>query len=315
MKRATLLVVDDEEKTRRIMELNLSASYRLFLAENGAAALSILREEQIDIVLTDLRMPDVDGTMILKEVRRSEHPIPVIVMTAFGTIENAVALMKEGAFDYIVKPVNLDQLDLALRRAEQHVQVIRENEQLRSQLRSIEGVTKIVTASPVMQDLLKSLNQVAVTQFTVLIEGETGTGKELIARAVHELSPRAAKAFVPVNCGAIPRELLESELFGSERGAFTGATARRIGRFEQAHRRIAFSGRDRRAPPRSSGQIAPLTRGTGDRSCGRHRAYTARSPDHRGHEPEAPDRSGSRQVPRRSFLPAECGQTADPPAA
>ncbi|HSQ74879.1 MAG TPA: sigma 54-interacting transcriptional regulator, partial [Bacteroidota bacterium] len=235
MKRATLLVVDDEEKTRRILELNLRASYRLFLAENGAAALTILREEQIDIVLTDLRMPDVDGTMILLEVRRSEHPIPVIVMTAFGTIENAVALMKEGAFDYILKPVNLDQLDLALRRAEQHVQVLRENEQLRSQLRSIEGVTKIVTASPVMQDLLKSLNQVAPTQFTVLIEGETGTGKELIARAVHELSPRASKAFVPVNCGAIPRELLESELFGSERGAFTGATARRIGRFEQAH--------------------------------------------------------------------------------
>lgn len=235
MKRTTLLVVDDEEKTRRILELNLQASYQLFMAEDGAGALSVLGEHQIDIVLTDLRMPAVDGTRLLQEVRRGEHTIPVIVMTAFGTVENAVTLMKEGAFDYILKPINLDQLDLALRRAEQHVRVLRENEQLRSQLRSIEGVTTIVTASPNMQDLLKSLRQAAATPFTVLIEGETGTGKELVARAVHELSPRATRAFVPVNCGAIPRELLESELFGSERGAFTGATARRIGRFEQAH--------------------------------------------------------------------------------
>jgi two-component system NtrC family response regulator len=235
MKRIALLVVDDEEKTRRILDLNLRESYDLFLAENGAAALQMFHEHDIDIILTDLRMPDVDGTGILREVRRSNHPIPVIVMTAFGTIESAVALMKEGAFDYIVKPVNLDHLDLSLGRARQHVELLRENEQLRSQLRSMEGVTNIVTASPVMQEILKSLHQVAVTPFTVLIEGETGTGKELVARAIHDLSPRAAKPFVAVNCAAIPRELLESELFGSERGAFTGATARRMGRFEQAN--------------------------------------------------------------------------------
>ncbi|MCC6396744.1 MAG: sigma-54-dependent Fis family transcriptional regulator [Bacteroidetes bacterium] len=234
MKRASILVVDDEEKTRRILEVNLGHSYDIHLAENGAAAMDAFRQHHCDIILTDLRMPDMDGTMILREIRRGGHPTPVIVMTAYGTIESAVALMKEGAFDYIVKPVNLDQLDISLRRAEQHVKLLRENEQLRTQLRSLEGVTKIVTASPVMQELLKSVGQAAATQFTVLIEGETGTGKELIARAVHDLSPRASKPFVPVNCGAIPRELLESELFGSERGAFTGATTRRIGRFEQA---------------------------------------------------------------------------------
>ncbi len=235
MKHTSLLIADDEEKTRRILELNLKESFELHLAENGAKALSIIRDHRVDIVLTDLRMPDVDGRMILQEVRGSDHPLPVIIMTAYGTIESAVALMKEGAFDYIVKPVNLDQLEVALRRAEEHVRLLRENESLRVQLRSIEEESKIVTASPVMQEVLKSLRQAAITQFTVLIEGETGTGKELIARAVHSLSPRASRPFVAVNCSAIPRDLLESELFGSERGAYTGSIARRIGKFEQAN--------------------------------------------------------------------------------
>jgi DNA-binding NtrC family response regulator len=236
----TLLIVDDEEKTRRILELNLRNSYTLILADSGLNALQMLKQHRIDIVLTDLKMPDVEGEVILEEVRKGDHPIPVIIMTAFGTIENAVTMMKQGAFDYIVKPVNLDQLDVALTRAQQHVLLLRENEQLRSQLRSIEGAENIVTASPLMQEVLKTLRQVAATQFTVLIEGETGTGKELIARAVHALSPRSANPFVAVNCGAIPRELLESEFFGSERGSFTGSTARRIGTFEQADRGTLF---------------------------------------------------------------------------
>ncbi len=231
----SILIVDDEEKTRRILELNLQNDYELHLAENGSEALRLSQEHRIDIVLTDLKMPDVDGTVVLQEFRKMEHSIPVIVMTAYGTIENAVAIMKEGAFDYIVKPINLDQLDVALARAKRHVQLVRENEQLRSELRSMEGVTNIVTASPNMQEVLKSVRQVAATDITVLIEGETGTGKELIARAVHASSSRSSGAFVAVNCAAIPRELLESEFFGSERGAYTGATARRIGKFEQAN--------------------------------------------------------------------------------
>ncbi len=240
MTSCTLLIVDDEEKTRRILELNLRNSYTLILADSGLNALQMLKQHRIDIVLTDLKMPDVEGEVILEEVRKGDHPVPVIIMTAFGTIENAVTMMKQGAFDYIVKPVNLDQLDVALTRAQQHVLLLRENEQLRSQLRSIEGAENIVTASPLMQEVLKTLRQVAATQFTVLIEGETGTGKELIARAVHALSPRSANPFVAVNCGAIPRELLESEFFGSERGSFTGSTARRIGTFEQADRGSLF---------------------------------------------------------------------------
>jgi DNA-binding NtrC family response regulator len=234
MKRLSILIVDDEEKTRRILELNLKNAFEVHLAEDGTTALLQMDRHEIDIVLTDLRLPDIDGSAILREIQKREHPAPVIVMTAFGTIENAVAMMKEGAFDYIVKPVNLDHLDVALARAQKHVSLLRENEELRTQLRSMEDVTNVVTASAVMQDVLKTLRQVAPTHFAVLIEGETGTGKELIARGVHAVSTRSTKPFIAVNCGAIPRDLLESEFFGSERGAFTGATARRIGKFEQA---------------------------------------------------------------------------------
>ncbi len=240
MKNASILIVDDEEKTRRILQINLQNSYKLHLAENGREALKILQSHTIDIVLTDLKMPDIDGTEVLKEIQKSVHPIPVIIMTAYGTIENAVMMMKRGAFDYIVKPVNLDQLDVALNRAMLHVKLIQENEQLRTQLRSIEAMSNIVTVNDKMQKVMKSVEQVATTNFTVLIEGETGTGKELIARSLHNLSSRASQAFIAVNCGAIPRELLESEFFGSERGAFTGATARRIGKFEQANHGTIF---------------------------------------------------------------------------
>ncbi|MEW6510195.1 MAG: sigma-54 dependent transcriptional regulator [Bacteroidota bacterium] len=235
MSKLHLLIADDEEKTRRILEVNLQQTYELHLAENGGAALELLRKRPVDIVVTDLKMPDIDGAAVLREVRKLDRPVPVIIMTAFGTIENAVAMMKEGAFDYVVKPVNLDQLDLALTRAAQHARLARENERLRIQLQTLAGSSAIVTASARMQAILDSVQQIAGTTFTVLIEGETGTGKELIARAIHSASPRASQSFVAVNCGAIPRELLESEFFGNEKGAFTGATARRIGKFEQAH--------------------------------------------------------------------------------
>jgi DNA-binding NtrC family response regulator len=234
MNKLNLLIIDDEEKTRQVLEINLQSAHNVILAKNGREALSILQSESIDVVLTDLKMPEVDGQTVMKEVKKMERSIPVIIMTAFGTIENAVAMMKEGAFDYMTKPIDLDQLDLVLTRAMNHVKLIKENEDLRNQLRSIGNLSNIVTASPKMQDVLKTVQQIASTNFTVLIEGETGTGKELIARAIHSSSQRAAKTFVAINCGAIPRELLESEFFGSEKGAFTGATSRRIGKFEQA---------------------------------------------------------------------------------
>ncbi|MDI6804116.1 MAG: sigma-54 dependent transcriptional regulator [Bacteroidota bacterium] len=235
MNNLNLLIIDDEEKTRQILEINLQSAHNVILAKNGREALSLLQSEPIDIVLTDLKMPEVDGQTVMKEVKKMGRNIPVIIMTAFGTVENAVSMMKEGAFDYLTKPIDLDQLDLVLTRAANHVKLIRENEELRNQLRSIGNLSNIITASPKMQDVLKTVQQIASTNFTVLIEGETGTGKELVARAIHSSSQRSAKTFVDINCGAIPRELLESEFFGSEKGAFTGATSRRIGKFEQSN--------------------------------------------------------------------------------
>ncbi|MBI5021709.1 MAG: sigma-54-dependent Fis family transcriptional regulator [Ignavibacteriales bacterium] len=235
MNNLNLLIIDDEEKTRQVLEINLQSAHNVILAKDGREALALLQSEPIDIVLTDLKMPDVDGQTVMKEVRKMGRSIPVIIMTAFGTVDNAVSMMKEGAFDYLTKPVDLDQLDLVLARAINHVKLIRENEELRSQLRSIGNLSNIITASSKMQYVLKTIQQIASTNFTVLIEGETGTGKELVARAIHSSSQRSAKTFVDINCGAIPRELLESEFFGSEKGAFTGATNRRLGKFEQAN--------------------------------------------------------------------------------
>lgn len=235
-----LLIVDDEEKTLQILELNLGKRYSLRFARSGKEALELMASRSVDMILTDLRMPEMNGHALLKEVQAKTPSVPVIIMTAYGTIENAVAAIKGGAFDYVVKPIDLDQLDLVLNRAAKHVALLRDNEQLRSRLMMTEGVPYIVTASEAMQKIVKLVQQIAGTDFTVLIQGETGTGKELIARAIHTLSPRERKPFIAVNCGAIPRDLLEAEFFGSERGAFTGAVARHVGKFEQAHEGTLF---------------------------------------------------------------------------
>ncbi|MGE5314002.1 MAG: sigma-54-dependent transcriptional regulator [Acidobacteriota bacterium] len=240
MTKLTVLVADDEEKTRRIFELNLSADYTVVAAMDGKEALEKLRAVPIDIVLTDMKMPYADGQAVLREAHAREPSMPVIVITAFGSIEQAVAMMKQGAFDYIVKPVELERLDLTLERAAHHVRLTRENRFLRSRLEQLEAQATVITANPSMQKLLGVVKQTAATGFTVLIEGETGTGKELIARSLHFESPRAQQPFIAVNCGAIPRELLESELFGCEKGAYTGATSTRPGKFEQANKGTLF---------------------------------------------------------------------------
>lgn len=231
----TLLAVDDEEKTLRLLDINLGTRYRVLLASSGRQAINLLSTEAVDIVLTDLRMPGVDGAAILDHVRRTDAEMPVVVMTAYGTIANAVAMIKDGAFDYIVKPFDLDDLDITLGRAAEHRALIRENHRLRAELKARAGTTAILTASPAMQRIVDTVIQIAATPFSVLVEGETGSGKEVVARAIHAQGTRPDGPFIAVNCAAIPHELLESEFFGSERGAFTGATVSRAGTFERAN--------------------------------------------------------------------------------
>ncbi len=235
MKRVKILVIDDDESLRRVLEYNLAQEgYAVLTAGSGEQGLELLRKEGADLVVTDVRMPGMDGLQVLEGVRKVDPNIQVIILTAFGTIEMAVEAMRAGAFHYISKPFNRDELRLTIRKALQLKALERENVALRQELKERTGLDAIIADSPPMRAILEMVQRVAPTETTVLILGESGTGKELIARAIHANSPRAAGPFVPVNCAAIPENLLESELFGHVKGAFTGAIRDRVGKFEAA---------------------------------------------------------------------------------
>ncbi|MCD6166087.1 sigma-54-dependent Fis family transcriptional regulator [bacterium] len=230
----TVLVVDDEEKIQKLLALNLRNSYRVIVAGNVDEAVAYLEKGEVDLVLTDLKLPGEDGIAMLKKVKVFDSSIPVVLMTAYGTVENAVEAMKLGAFDYLLKPVKMKEVVVTVQKALSYRFLLAENRRLKEQLKGIYSFENIVCVSPRMQQILKLVKQVAESKVTVLIQGETGTGKELIARMIHRASPRASKPFVAVNCSAIPEELLESEFFGHEKGAFTSAVTRKKGKFELA---------------------------------------------------------------------------------
>ena len=229
-----VLVVDDERNTREGLGRALRGDYEVVLAESAAAALEALERQTVDVMLSDVRMPGGDGLTLLREAR-ARHPATIcILLTAYGSVETAVEAMKLGAQDFLTKPVNLDQLDLVLARALRARDLERENRELHKRLDARYGLENIIGSSPAMERLFDVIRQAAPTQATVLIQGASGTGKELVAQAIHHLSPRANGPFVAVHCAALAPTLLESELFGHEKGAFTGAIARRKGRFEMA---------------------------------------------------------------------------------
>ncbi|MDO9105585.1 MAG: sigma-54 dependent transcriptional regulator [Methylovulum sp.] len=233
MPQQSIVVVDDEAKMRRLLEIMLTQmGYEVLQAEDGLAALDVLSCHEVDLVITDLRMPRLDGIGLLKQLREQQNDIPVIVVTAYGTVESAVDAMKYGASDYIVRPFELDAVEAAVQRALRLGRVQRENRYLRQEVE--QGWRGFVGTSAAMQQIYTQIEQVAPTKTGVLIQGETGTGKELVARAIHNASPRAQALFVPINCAAIPVDILESELFGYSKGAFTGANKERIGKFELA---------------------------------------------------------------------------------
>ena len=232
-KRPSILIVDDERGTREILGKFLRSSYDVTLAEGGEIGLNLLDRNDYDLVLTDIRMPGVGGFDILQKTLEKKNPPPCILFTAYGSIETAVDAMKQGAFDFVTKPVNFDQLELRIKRALESRKMRQENQELKERLNSKFGLQAIIGNSRAIQSVIDTVKQVAPSRTTVLIEGESGTGKELIAQAIHQLSGRTGK-FVPVHCAALPEALLESELFGHEKGAFTGAVDTRPGRFEIA---------------------------------------------------------------------------------
>ena len=236
-----ILIVEDKDSLREMLRLALEREGHAVLeARDEPEAVRQLHDGQPAVVLTDLRLPRGDGFGVLRATKELDTEIPVIVMTAYGGIEDAVAAMKEGALDFLGKPIDLDHLKLLIRRALDQRRLMEENRALKVELAGRRGAPQMIGADPALLRVMASVQRAAATDTTVLIEGESGTGKELVARALHDLSGRAGAPFVAINCAAIPDTLLESELFGHEKGAFTGAVARKPGKFEMAHRGTLF---------------------------------------------------------------------------
>src|SRR3954451_12338181 len=236
-----ILIVEDEAKMRRLLELNLGEDgFTTFSAEDAETGLKLLQQNAIDLVVTDLKLPGMNGQEFLEIIKRQNAALPVVVMTAFGSVETAVDAMKAGASDYVLKPFSLAEMRLVIRKELDVRNLREENRSLREALGKRYSHPNVVARSPKMQEVLSTVERVAPTNATVLLGGESGVGKDLIARAIHEKSRRASGPFLKINSTAIPENLLESELFGFERGAFTGAVASKPGKFELADKGTLF---------------------------------------------------------------------------
>ena len=258
----TILVVDDEQSMREMLSIMLhKEGYEVKAAASRAQAAGVLGRGAVDMVITDIRLPDGDGIEILRHVKAASPETAVVVMTAFGTTETAVAALKLGAHDYLTKPFDVDELKIVVRGALETQRLTEENRQLKAEFRSRHGLDRILGVSRAMASVFDLVQSVAATSSTVLITGESGTGKELVAKAIHALSARRDAPFVSINCGALPESLLESELFGHMKGAFTDAHQTKKGLFEMAHRGTLFLDEvGETPPPCRSSSCAPCRR-------------------------------------------------------
>lgn len=238
---SSILVIDDKDSMRKMVAQTLTEEgYNVETAETGPEGIEKARLKPFDLVITDLKMPDMDGLAVLSALKEINTETAVLVMTAYGTIETAVEAMKNGAVDFLTKPFDTQHMLVLVDKALQSQRIVAENEVLREELDTRLGMGEIVGKNEKIIEVMKLVQKVAVSDTSVLLQGESGTGKELFARAIHNLSPRKNKPFIPINCAAIPHELLENELFGSERGAYTGSVARKIGKFEIADEGTVF---------------------------------------------------------------------------
>jgi two-component system, NtrC family, response regulator PilR len=245
-----ILVVDDEQSMRELLAIMLRKDgFDVVAAESRTQAAAVLARGPVDLIVTDVKLPDGDGIEILRHVKAAAPDTVVIVMTAYGSTETAVAALKLGAYDYLIKPFDVDELKIVVRNALERQQLQQENLLLKAEFRSQHGLDRIIGVSPAMGAVFNLVRSVAGTSSTVLISGESGTGKELVAKAIHALSPRKDAPFVSVNCGALPENLLESELFGHMKGAFTDAHQNKKGLFEAAHRGTLFLDEVGETPP------------------------------------------------------------------
>ena len=231
----TILIVDDEKNYLTILSALLEdEGYEVLTALSGSEALEVYKSSDLDLILTDMKMPKMDGIELLENIKENDPDLPVIMMTAHGTVDKAVEAMQKGAYTYVLKPFDNERLIIYVKKAISMYQVVKENRRLRDAVESQYRFGNLIGKSKKMRDIFDTIQKVAPAGATVLIEGESGTGKELVARSIHFNSPRREKPFVAVNCSALAENLLESELFGHEKGAFTGAVATKKGRFELA---------------------------------------------------------------------------------
>src|SRR5262245_36473633 len=274
MEPAHVLVVDDEKHILMVVKEALTHfGYRVTTAASGAEALAAVRAELFDAAITDIRMPDMNGLDLLREIKRQDESIEVIVMTGYPTIASAVEALKEGAYDYLSKPLILDELEHVMQRVMERRFLRGEVHSLRTRLGEELTLNELIGASPAMERVKDVIGKVAVTDSPVLIEGESGTGKELVAAAIHRLSSRAKGAFIPVNCSAIPPDLLESEFFGHVRGAFSGAVSDTLGLFRGANEGTIFLDEIAELPPALQVKLLPVLQEMQVRPVGSTRAY------------------------------------------
>ncbi|MGD8519874.1 MAG: sigma-54 dependent transcriptional regulator [Desulfobacterales bacterium] len=239
--KSTILVVDDESSHRQMIEAVLSTEgYEVQQADDGQSAIAAIEEKFYDLIIMDIRMKQVGGIEALKEIKKISPGIPIIIMTAYASVGTAVDALKSGAYDYLTKPLDIEELKILVAKALRHQELEKENLFLKERLNDRFDFSNIIGRSPAMSKLFETMGMVAPSEATVLIVGESGTGKELIVNAIHQNSPRGEKPLIKVNCAALPETLLESELFGHEKGAFTGAIARKQGRFQLAHNSSIF---------------------------------------------------------------------------
>ena len=231
----TILIVDDEKHTREGLRSSLEDSFDVYVAGDSTSAMNVLENEHVDLVLTDLRLGGEDGMVVIEKALARPHPPVLIMMTAYGGVDTAVEAMKRGAYDFVTKPLNIDRLEILIKHALRSKQLESEVVELKQKVQTRFGLERLIGHAPIMEEVFDTVKQVAPSRATVLITGESGTGKELVAQAIHALSGRPKDKFVAVHMAAFSAQLLESELFGHEKGAFTGAIERRIGRFEQAN--------------------------------------------------------------------------------
>ena len=239
--RARVLVVDDEpEMCQTCRKILARHGHEVWVAESGAAGLQALRERPIDLAVIDLRLPDMDGLEVLRQAKRINPDIIAIIITAHGTVDTAIEAVREGAFDYLLKPFSMAELEVTTQRSLDHRRLVEENRELQGELSSMKPFTEIVATSPQMQKVLETIRKLATSDANILLVGESGTGKELAARAIHKASRSCHRPFVPIDCAAMPENLLESEMFGYEKGAFTGAVGSKRGLLETAADGTAF---------------------------------------------------------------------------